>query len=161
VTGIKALEKEMEDSLNCPDCLPLCSSTYFSTDFLKTNLNEESYYLSKFADKKNLSVLHIYLASPDSLLYKTKVKLTWYDVLSNFGGMLGLFMGFSLISLAEVVYFSTLRLYQNLMEMHLTKKNVDINFYRQNIFKKQTYSDVEMKLMSAYDRKNRGYTFMN
>ncbi|RZC36786.1 ASC domain containing protein, partial [Asbolus verrucosus] len=33
------------------------------------------------------------------------------DLISNFGGLLGLFTGFSLISLAEIIYFLTLRIF--------------------------------------------------
>jgi amiloride-sensitive sodium channel len=35
------------------------------------------------------------------------------DLISNFGGLLGLFTGFSLISLFEILYFLTLRIYYN------------------------------------------------
>lgn len=34
-------------------------------------------------------------------------------MLGHFGGLLGLCFGFSLINIAEIVYFTTFRLYQN------------------------------------------------
>lgn len=34
-------------------------------------------------------------------------------VLGHFGGLLGIIFGFSLINIAEIVYFTTFRLYQN------------------------------------------------
>lgn len=39
--------------------------------------------------------------------------MTWQEIVSHFGGLLGLCFGFSLINLVEIVYFSTFRLYQN------------------------------------------------
>ena len=38
------------------------------------------------------------------------------DFLANCGGLLGLFMGFSLLSIVKMIYFSTLKLYGNLIE---------------------------------------------
>lgn len=33
-----------------------------------------------------------------------------YDFVSNFGGLFGLFLGMSLMSLFEIIYFATIRL---------------------------------------------------
>lgn len=41
------------------------------------------------------------------------------DFLANCGGLLGLFMGFSLLSIVEILYYCTLRLFCNLR----TRKN--------------------------------------
>lgn len=38
------------------------------------------------------------------------------DFLANCGGLLGLFMGFSFISLIEIVYFLTLRMWCNIQK---------------------------------------------
>lgn len=38
----------------------------------------------------------------------------WYDIVSNYGGILGLCLGFSIISMMEVIYFFSLKFYQNL-----------------------------------------------
>lgn len=36
---IKGLERELEDSLNCDSCLPLCSSTTYIVDSTSAKLN--------------------------------------------------------------------------------------------------------------------------
>lgn len=36
-----------------------------------------------------------------------------FDLISNFGGLLGLFTGFSLISAVEIIYFLTLKPFCN------------------------------------------------
>lgn len=49
--------------------------------------------------------------------YKREVLFGWVDLLVSFGGIAGLFLGFSLLSGVEVIYYFTLRafcmLYQN------------------------------------------------
>lgn len=72
----------------------------------------------------------------DSTLYTADVLMTWQEILSsvfysfnwidyiiyslivpvsgNFGGLLGLCLGFSLVNIIEIVYFATVRVYQNI-----------------------------------------------
>lgn len=38
-------------------------------------------------------------------------KYTWNDILSNIGGLCGLFMGASLLSIVELLYYLTLRIF--------------------------------------------------
>lgn len=49
--------------------------------------------------------------------YKREVLFGWVDLLVSFGGIAGLFLGFSLLSGVEVIYYFTLRtccmLYKN------------------------------------------------
>lgn len=57
--------------------------------------------------------------------YKREVLFGWVDLLVSFGGIAGLFLGFSLLSGVEVIYYFTLRtccmLYKNRVgEMKLT-----------------------------------------
>lgn len=41
--------------------------------------------------------------------YKREVLFGWVDLLVSFGGIAGLFLGFSLLSGVEVIYYFTLR----------------------------------------------------
>lgn len=43
----------------------------------------------------------------------------WTDFIANCGGLLGLFMGVSFLSVIEIVYFFTLRLWQNVRNQHV------------------------------------------
>lgn len=49
--------------------------------------------------------------------YKREVLFGWVDLLVSFGGIAGLFLGFSLLSGVEIIYYFTLRtccmLYKN------------------------------------------------
>jgi hypothetical protein len=61
--------------------------------------------------KDNLAVVHISF-SENAYSGNTKNELIGFtEFLSNTGGLLGLFMGFSVISLMEIIYFLTLRPY--------------------------------------------------
>lgn len=60
-----------------------------------------------------------FLASRRSELYGV------IDFVANCGGLLGLFMGVSVLSIVEVLYFPTLRLGCNLRRRRLNKKRRD------------------------------------
>lgn len=72
------------------------------------------YSSAKVAENQELSVLKVYFPTSDSILYKIDVLFAWYDVVSDYGGLTGLCLGCSIISIFEFLYFVTLRFYQNL-----------------------------------------------
>lgn len=65
-------------------------------------------------ESHDLSVLKVYFTQVDSVLYTTTVLYAWYDIVSEYGGILSLCLGCSIISLMEFIYFFTVRFYQNL-----------------------------------------------
>lgn len=65
-------------------------------------------------ESEDLAVLKVYFPQVDSTLFKTDVLYAWYDIVSDYGGILSLCLGCSIISFIEVVYFLTVRFYQNL-----------------------------------------------
>lgn len=52
-----------------------------------------------------IALVRIYLGQTDTWLYKQTVSTKWFEIISNVGGLCGLVSGFSLISLAELLYF--------------------------------------------------------
>lgn len=68
--------------------------------------------------------------------YKREVLFGWVDLLVSFGGIAGLFLGFSLLSGVEIIYYFTLRaccmLYKNRVSFNWTKK---IHFFPHNYWK--------------------------
>jgi Amiloride-sensitive sodium channel len=94
-------------------CLPACSSISFESEVVLTELNmssisedhQKGYQYSRFTfyfkEKQ-------FMASERTELYGTT------DFLANCGGILGLCLGVSVISILEVVYFCTVRLCCNL-----------------------------------------------
>lgn len=85
---------------------------------------------------EDISIMRVYFPYIDTTLYTADVLMTWQELLSsvfysfnwidyiiyslivsisgNFGGLLGLCLGFSLVNIIEIVYFATVRVYQNI-----------------------------------------------
>ena len=62
----------------------------------------------------NLAVLHLYFKDLHFITKERDELYTIVDFVANIGGLLGLCMGLSTISLMEIVYFFTARFYYNL-----------------------------------------------
>lgn len=68
--------------------------------------------------RAHFSVLSIYLKNEQFMARERNQLYGISDFISNLGGLLGLFTGFSLITLAEIIYFLTLRLFCNVKLFH-------------------------------------------
>lgn len=103
------LERELEDGLYCPQCLPSCSDTEYAVasqqlPLLRTHRSHDS-LMGGIANVSEVALVRIYLGQPETWLYKQSVSTKWYEIVSNLGGTCGVISGFSLISLAEFLYF--------------------------------------------------------
>ncbi|XP_059226078.1 pickpocket protein 28 [Stomoxys calcitrans] len=97
-------------------CMPSCFDLTFMPDAFSSSLTSRNYSIQSpllasmsREELSNIAVLHFYFRESviHSELKNVYIGLT--EFLSNTGGILGLFMGFSFISVAEIVYFSVLR----------------------------------------------------
>lgn len=68
--------------------------------------------------------------------YKREVLFGWVDLLVSFGGIAGLFLGFSLLSGIEIIYYFTVRagcmMYKNRVSLYVTINIVNwisLNFH--------------------------------
>lgn len=104
---------------------------------------------------RNVSILRIYYPFVNTNIYTTDILYTWQElignarvftcicvfvetcmfffflnIVGNFGGMLGLCIGLSIIGAIEVIYFATIKLAQNLFcskevyNVHSLKKDL-------------------------------------
>ena len=106
-----------ETNYSCNYCLPACfeinydreiSSSKLGTGFItsETIPSRDVNYIHN-----NLAIIHIFF-NDNAYGGFTKSELIGFtEFLSNTGGLLGLFMGFSVISLIEIIYFLSLRPY--------------------------------------------------
>ena len=62
----------------------------------------------------NLAVLHLYYKTLHFVTKEREEMYSTVDFVANIGGLLGLTMGLSTISLMEILYFFTARFYYNL-----------------------------------------------
>ncbi|CAL8113040.1 unnamed protein product [Orchesella dallaii] len=99
----------------CQQCLPTCteikysaSSTMAPLQRLDLWVDDESNKPAPWA-KSNISIVHVYFGQ-DSTYPKVRGQMYGItDLIANTGGLLGLCMGFSMLSLVEVIYLCTIR----------------------------------------------------
>jgi hypothetical protein len=85
-------------------------------------------------ESKDLTVLKVYFAQADSVLFRTTVLYAWYDILSDYGGILSLCLGCSIISFLELIYFLTFRSYQNIFNNNRFIKKFNNANQKSNVF---------------------------
>lgn len=105
------------------DCLPVCDSITYDAEISISKMKVDA--LSRFIKKGN-RVIRVtvsfkdqqYFASHRSELYGTM------DFIASVGGIMSLFMGISLLSFVEIIYFATLRLSCKLHKRKLAKRRM-------------------------------------
>ncbi|XP_045472093.1 pickpocket protein 28-like isoform X2 [Harmonia axyridis] len=95
-------------------CLPGCHEVTYLKTGSYSNLKIE-YYKNESEEveedyRKNTAVAHFFFEKSKFSKQVKSVVFDFTDLVSNSGGLLGLFVGFSLLSLIEFLYFLTLRL---------------------------------------------------
>lgn len=88
--------REKATSLDSCGCYLSCNHTSYRFEQLE------------FSDSETLE---IQMTNWPIVLYKHDVRFGWLDLLVSFGGIAGLFLGYSLLTTAELVYYLFLRSY--------------------------------------------------
>ncbi|XP_065087331.1 sodium channel protein Nach-like [Ochlerotatus camptorhynchus] len=108
-----SVTKVMEKVPMVCDCLPSCEMVQYPVEMSYGFLNREYSYnsLAFFKDIElvNQTAVHIYFNDLVSTRFRKDIYQNWLGVLASFGGILGLFLGFSIITAFEVVYFFSIR----------------------------------------------------
>lgn len=71
--------------------------------------------LLKYA-KENLIKMHLFISSPFTTAYQRYIETTKINFIANVGGLMGLCMGFSFVSLTEIIYYFGRLLFGNTIE---------------------------------------------
>ncbi|KAG5896889.1 hypothetical protein JTB14_033527 [Gonioctena quinquepunctata] len=109
------------------DCLPDCEITEYlgemsygvlSRDF---SMNQPSLYGG--ITIKNHSVFRVFYNDLVGVKNRRDVKYEWHTLLAYYGGLLGLFLGFSFVSGVEIIYFFTIRLIADATKNSAKKNN--------------------------------------
>ncbi|XP_065345463.1 pickpocket protein 28-like [Cloeon dipterum] len=108
-------------------CLPGCSEISYSAK-LSSSILDDSFgakdRFSPLADhpvnityfKENFAIVHLYFSEPEVTTYELNEINDYVGFLSNTGGLLGLFHGFSILSFIEILYFMSVRLFCTVRE---------------------------------------------
>jgi amiloride-sensitive sodium channel len=100
-------------------CLPSCFEVVYEKEISSARLGAGNFQMSeeivmgKKADflQKNVAVVHVYFQEKVFRSFTKGELIGFTEFLSNTGGLLGLFLGFSVISLVELIYFLSIRPY--------------------------------------------------
>ncbi|XP_072760901.1 sodium channel protein Nach [Anoplolepis gracilipes] len=98
-------------------CIPDCSLYSYPIESSFGILNSSIYYNDKgfsttsrnSTSVRNHSVLHIFFNDLVGFQYRRSVNYSWRNLFASFGGLLGLFAGFSLMSIFELLYYFVIR----------------------------------------------------
>ncbi|KAJ8935302.1 hypothetical protein NQ318_015336 [Aromia moschata] len=129
---------EEEDDIDLADycdCMPLCTELSYSIEQSQTEWKWNEQLVADRMVEDNKLQKEVFHFSKLSVFFKLDQFLTSQrnelygptDFLANFGGLLGLFTGFSLLSLMEIIYFLTLRIFCNRRQYRVWAGNVDKN----------------------------------
>ncbi|XP_037296673.1 pickpocket protein 28 [Manduca sexta] len=97
-------------------CFPACNNIEYDAEITKAELNVNRFLSSEDSDTSvwdyrnyTFSRLEMYFKSPRFVSMRRSELFGLTDFIANCGGLLGLFLGFSFLSLVEIIYFLTLR----------------------------------------------------
>jgi acid-sensing ion channel, other len=99
---------ESSSSVQQCDCLSSCSSIDYNTNVHFDKFKTENY------SEMERSSMSVYFADDEFLVMRRYASFGTVTLLSNVGGLLGLFLGASVMSFIEVFYFFVIRLVNNL-----------------------------------------------
>ncbi|KAL3267548.1 hypothetical protein HHI36_011668 [Cryptolaemus montrouzieri] len=101
------------------DCLPSCADLSYETEISRgrwkwnDSSRPEGRYMRKYFDEYYASTIKVFYKTSHFLPIEKTELYGIVSFLSNAGGILGLFLGFSLFSVVEILYFSSIRLIEN------------------------------------------------
>lgn len=138
------IDSSNDDEYSC-ECLPGCTEINYKISISTAQIGNGSYEINDHGlslmkseyVKENIALVHFFITQSAYRSFTKEELMGFTDFLSNTGGLLGLFMGFSVISLIEILYFLTLYPFirvkvKNRIEK---KKQMEIEKERQNISK--------------------------
>lgn len=112
--------KDDEPGVEC-SCLPECSRISYDME-LQPMYKEHSI-------NQNFILLDIHFAEDFTLKYRTDVTFNEMDLIVGFGGIVSLFLGSSLMSVIEIIYYSTIALFNQYRRNRKVNKKVVVGYY--------------------------------
>lgn len=104
-----ALERSSVNLEELCGCLPECNKIDYNFEIIEDKLNR-SFRNYRFTEIS----ASIQFIDDEFIAFKRFESFGGVSLLSKIGGLLGLFLGISLLSIVEVIYFVTLRLFDDL-----------------------------------------------
>lgn len=89
---------------NC-NCLPTCNSLIYHLKYFPRD------------DENDSIVINVKMNTDNMILFRRYQQFSFSDAVSYVGGLLGLFAGISVLSIVEIFYFFTLRLFNVILRL--------------------------------------------
>lgn len=130
-----------EEKYSCNYCLPACFEINYGREISSSKLGTGGFITAETISshdvnyiRDNLAIIHIFFIENAYGGFTKSELIGFTEFLSNTGGLLGLFMGFSVISLIELIYFLSLRPYCAQKRSNSQQQNEDeqIQFTKRN-----------------------------
>lgn len=155
-----------EANYSCNYCLPACFEINYEREISSSKLGTGGFMTLETIPSRdvtyihdNLAIIHIFF-NENAYGGFTKSELIGFtEFLSNTGGLLGLFMGFSVISLIEIIYFLSLRPYCAKKRLRTQQQDATEGIQLQNQFYKSTLKSSNSKsvFVNEYIIRNENY----
>lgn len=118
--GLKNTDFNFRGETEC-NCMPACTSLVYNTEISQADFDLEhtlqaagnTEFLQEY-EGSQMSRLSIYFKENQFITSKRSELYGITDFLANCGGIFGLFMGFSILSMVEMLYHFSLRLWSNM-----------------------------------------------
>ncbi|KAJ3617442.1 hypothetical protein MTP99_007159 [Tenebrio molitor] len=115
----KRRKHKRRGKIDC-DCLPICADLSYDVetsqtnwDWIKQRTADRQKHQNCSIERSHMSSLTIFFKSNSFIRSQRHELYGPTDFLANFGGLLGLFTGFSVLSLMEILYFLSVRMICN------------------------------------------------
>ncbi|XP_076296006.1 pickpocket protein 28 [Lasioglossum baleicum] len=125
--GIISINASEIQSCNCyPGCFEINYNVEISQSKIDPSFHIGDFYVKKDREyfAKNMAVVHLFFVESQFTKYVKNELFGFTEFLSSTGGLLGLFMGFSFMSLVEIGYFITLRIWCRVFRNSRTARNI-------------------------------------
>ncbi|XP_047355458.1 sodium channel protein Nach-like isoform X2 [Vespa velutina] len=119
-------------SLHCKRCYPSCEDFIYIMHSSFSTM-KPGFYETSFINNLNIvdqSIIHVFFSNYGSVRLKQDISYTWYELLSDIGGICGVFIGFSLISVIELIYFFILLLFDLYKNYNPNGEEIEIEIPR-------------------------------
>uniref|UniRef100_A0A034WQE2 Sodium channel protein Nach n=1 Tax=Bactrocera dorsalis TaxID=27457 RepID=A0A034WQE2_BACDO len=129
--GAESAGENVRGRTEC-DCLPSCTSIAYEAEISQSDFDYKLIAntfkqedVNKFITNNKMSRVSIFFKEAQFLTSRRSELYGTTDFLANCGGLLGLFMGVSILSIVEIAYFCSVRLCTNLRMRHARRKELE------------------------------------
>lgn len=118
VTDAANSNAKTQQTMSDCNCLPLCTSLTYETELSLKQFKDKEFLQAHYGYQElkdySFTKFLVFFKEGQFIAFKRYELYGPIDFLANCGGLLGLCMGFSLLSLIELMYFCSVRFYGNL-----------------------------------------------